>query len=205
MKNWQNLRKNKKLSIKQKWMRNCLINISSNCKIIFDSNFKRTICCQECNNILKKIGITIERYRKMVNEGYNEESQWIDDTNCKLKMSREQIMYDGETPVGSEEKISRVSVTFQALEDGLNHVKKAREIALGELDKLYNQQNKLGKKPIKTDEMIRLIKNLEKINVIKQYDDLDPKIENRLEEIKGYDNFIEKRNKTLNSRPTKNE
>ena len=194
----------KKKKKKFKYMRECSLKISNDCLIIFRAEKKRTHVCSVCKAQLKKVNLWAMRYKKMKEDGYEESVDWKSNDEGVMTYTDKTPLYNDKNElVGHSQKKITVNVKKEDLEYNLELKKEMLDKAKKQVDELKSGLGKIGKKPVRTPEMIRIEKAMQSLFKIKDVEKKEAQLKQKEEEIKEYEEFIRKRTVTLMTAPEK--
>jgi len=133
---------------------------------------------------------------------YEEQAEWTDKDNCVLEYEEKSALRNQENNVVGEKK-QHIKVAAKRIDMEANLVDRKKEMAKKEETRadLVKKLDSMGKKPVKTNEIVRLEKNLQAIHKIDEYNKSEQKIVNLNQEMKELNGFIEMREQTLSKAP----
>jgi len=132
----------------------------------------------------------------------DEKIEWIDKENANVKIENViSIKDDKGKEVGTKKESYFQKTTLSEIQEGMEVVKERIETNKNQMRNVERQLERLGKVPMKTNEMIRLQKSIAILNTINKAEELKIKIKSFQENIEADEKFLEKREKQLEKRP----
>jgi len=184
-------------------LRDCHIKISPKCKGIFKTKFKvsgKRTACKNCKEYLKKIGTNVWRYEQM--EKAKENFEWLNKNEIRAKINKEiDIKNEKQEIIGTKKEEHVQMTTFEEMEVGMENIEEMIAKNEKQIKIFKNQIERLGKIPIKSNEMIRLEDNLIKLSKIKKQEELQGKIDPLESQNKESVKVLLKRKEFLKQRP----
>jgi DNA repair ATPase RecN len=215
---------------KRERLRECRIGLSPGCAPFFRSEHKRPNACDACRSYLKERGIYAYKYYRLRLRGWSKSRIFKKYGREKMdikkgakvkesivwKNSEEGVMtVELETPIRDEKRDNKVSGTrkeiftvntfYQDIVDGLKEIEARTAKKVEEVRKLDSQLAELGKLPFKSNEIVRLQKNLEIINKIERAKQLESMKKPIMDQMALDAEWMETRKKLLETRPAREE
>jgi len=189
-------------------LKRCKVNIATDCKVLFRTPKKRPRSCNKCKEVLKKLGISAEKYvylsRRKKMEKITEKMIWDNPDKGTMTIERETAVVQDDKVVGNRVTTSTIAATYEDIAGGLQVVadrinktmkdvatKKEHLVILGEITDLSPELLKLQADMM---EITRITTGKKLIN------DLAP----LMEDLKTDQEWYAARMATLKTRPTPN-
>jgi len=179
---------------KKERLRRCHVRISPKCKKIYKTKHKQSgkrTACGPCHKYLKKIGTNIGGFFKM-----QEPIEKFERINGEINFTKEHLIEikneEGKIIGTKLEKYSQ-KTNEKEIKEGIENLKEQIKNRKRELKKLKGQLDSLGKIPIKSNETIRLERNLIDLSKINKANELKTKIEPLEKQIELEEKIISKR------------
>lgn len=138
----------------------------------------------------------------MKEEPWKENIEWHDDKTCTLQFIEKKPLFDRENKlVGHTDNETVVKTTYEELKENLDNRVTTRDNIKKQLDVANQKKDRIGKKPHKTSEMVRLEKALQDLSKINALNEVEKQIEQHEKDLDREEQFISARQKSLDKRP----
>jgi len=191
----------------KKYLRECRLNVTKKCKRYFrtknKSRHKEQQVCNRCRKRLQEFNINVKRYIKMSEEKEERKETivWEDSNKCTLTIVEDRPIMDGKEVVGRKTSNETYRATKADLEEGIKPLKDMIDRGKEKLAEAQKKIDSLGKKPVKTSEMVRLEKNLDAVMKLKQINQLEAQMKQIQESVAAQEVQYNKRHALLDQAP----
>jgi hypothetical protein len=183
-------------------IRNCKAKVSNSCLKIFNSKYRRTRVCPECQEYLRKLKMNVRRFMEMKDEKRTEVMEWEDKNKGTIKVTIEVPVKNekGEIEGFSKQEITQ-KTTREEIENGIQVTKETLQTYRNQYAKKELELVSMKDVPEITPEHARIIKLVDEYNNSKNADKLKADLDNLKEKIQDCEDFIRKRDDILESAP----
>lgn len=186
-----------------RYLRWCWAKAAPDCQDPFESESKRGAkVCPQCKELLTQLKIDVWRYRKMEMEPWTEEIEYVDADHCTITFREQSPLKDKEQKlVGHTDHNTVIKTTWDELKENLENRKISRDNIARQLEVAKQRIERLGNKPAKSAEMVRLERCLEALAKINAINQANAEVEAKEKELAREESFIRAREASLAKRP----